>query len=112
MVTSNLGRLQKADLREAWASESSHFTPWLAQEENLQLLGESIGIELELESQEKEVGPFRADILCKDTANDTWVLATIKNFKCLQNSVTLDLSSGLNVLVGDNASGKSTIAAF
>lgn len=69
-----LGRLQKVDLREAWASESSGFTPWLAQEDNLQLLGEAIGIELELESQEKNVGPFRADILCKDTASDNWVL--------------------------------------
>src|ERR1051325_969130 len=73
-MTTSLGRLQKVDLREAWASESSHFTPWLAQEENLKLLGETIGIELELESQEKEVGPFRADILCKDTSNDNWVL--------------------------------------
>lgn len=74
MNPSPLGRLQKVDLREAWASESSGFTPWLAQEENLRLLGETIGIELELESQEKEVGPFRADILCKDTSNDNWVL--------------------------------------
>jgi len=38
------------------------------------LLSETIGIELELESQETEVGPFRADILCKDTATDNWVL--------------------------------------
>ena len=74
MSTQNLGRLQKVDLREAWSSESSDFTPWLAQESNLKLLGESIGIELELESQEKQVGPFRADILCKDTATDNWVL--------------------------------------
>jgi len=69
-----LGRLEKVELREGWSSESAEFTPWLAQEENLSLLGEAIGIELELESQEKEVGPFRADILCKDTANDSWVL--------------------------------------
>ena len=74
MTTSNLGRLQKVNLREAWTSESSDFTPWLAQEDNLKLLGETIGIELELESQEKEVGPFRADILCKDTATNDWVL--------------------------------------
>src|SRR5712692_7993331 len=74
MSTNNLGRLQKVDLREAWTSESSDFTPWLAQEENLKLLGETIGIELELESQETEVGPFRADILCKDTATNNWVL--------------------------------------
>ncbi len=69
-----LGRLEKVDLREAWLSEASDFTPWLAREENLALLGETIGLELELEAQEKEVGPFRADILCKDTLTDNWVL--------------------------------------
>ena len=74
MKPASLGRLHKVNLREAWSSESSDFTPWLAQDENLKLLGEAVGIELELESQEKEVGPFRADILCKDTANDSWVL--------------------------------------
>ncbi|MGB4782678.1 DUF4268 domain-containing protein [Candidatus Methylomirabilis sp.] len=74
MGTRTLGRLQKVELREVWTSESSDFTPWLAQEENLKLLGEAISIELELESLEKEVGPFRADILCKDTATDNWVL--------------------------------------
>ena len=29
---------------------------------------------LELEAQERAVGPFRADILCKDIATDSWVL--------------------------------------
>lgn len=38
------------------------------------LLGDAIGIELEVEATEKNVGPFRADILCKDTANSNWVL--------------------------------------
>lgn len=74
MNEKQLGRLQKVELREAWISESSNFTPWLAQEENLKLLSETIGIELECEAQEKGVGPFRADILCKDTATDDWVL--------------------------------------
>ena len=55
MSTTPLGRLQKVELREAWTSESGDFTPWLAKEENLNLLGEAIGIELELESQEKDV---------------------------------------------------------
>ena len=41
MSTNNLGRLQKVDLREAWESEARGFTPWLAQEENLKLLGEA-----------------------------------------------------------------------
>src|SRR5687768_17380703 len=74
MNSSPLGRLQKVDLRHVWTSEAAGFTPWLAQEENLRLLSESIGMDLELEAQEKDVGPFRADILCKDTANDSWVL--------------------------------------
>lgn len=69
-----LGRLEKVELREAWMTEAGDFTPWLAQEDNLALLGETIGIELELEAQEKDVGPFRADILCKDTTTDNWVL--------------------------------------
>src|SRR6185369_6748304 len=68
------GRLDRVDARSAWASEASHFTPWLALPENLRLLGDTIDIELELEAQEKSVGPFRADILCKNTLNEDWVL--------------------------------------
>src|SRR5215471_21796363 len=69
-----LGRLERVDPRTAWLTEAGHFTPWLAQPENLQLLGDTIGVELELEAQEKNVGPFRADILCKDTVTGSWVL--------------------------------------
>jgi hypothetical protein len=69
-----LGKLQQVELRNIWTSEADDFTPWLAQKENLILLGDAIDIELELEAQEKNVGPFRADILCKDTATDNWVL--------------------------------------
>ncbi len=69
-----LGQLIRIDLREAWANEAGDFTPWLAEETNIQLLSNTIGIDLEVEAQEKNVGPFRADILCKNTADDTWVL--------------------------------------
>ncbi|MFL6210341.1 MAG: DUF4268 domain-containing protein [Pyrinomonadaceae bacterium] len=69
-----LGRLERVELRAAWGSESDDFTPWLALDENLRLLGETIGIDLELEAQEKSVGPFRADILCKETTTGNWVL--------------------------------------
>jgi len=73
-MPNQLGRLEKVDLRHIWANESSEFTPWLAKEDNLMLLGETIGIQLQLEAQEKDVGPFRADILCKNTLDDSWVL--------------------------------------
>ena len=69
-----LGRLGRIQLRDIWLTEAQHFTPWLANEENIALLGETLGFELEVEAQEKEVGPFRADILCKDTVDDSWVL--------------------------------------
>lgn len=71
---SELGRLQRVELRNIWQSESSHFTPWLARADNLEILGEALGIDLELEAQERAVGPFRADILCKDIGTDRWVL--------------------------------------
>lgn len=73
-VAPQLGRLEKVDARTVWTSESGDFTPWLATEENLALLGEVIGLDLELEGQETNVGPFRADILCKDQATGNFVL--------------------------------------
>ena len=69
-----LGELIKVPLREFWEGEASDFTPWLADEENIGLLGDTIGVELEVEAQERNVGPFRADILCKDISTDNWVL--------------------------------------
>jgi hypothetical protein len=74
MTHLKLGQLKKVSLRAVWKSEASDFTPWLAQEENLAILSDVLDIELELAAQEKNVGPFRADILCKDTATGNWVL--------------------------------------
>ena len=72
MTNRTLGRLTRVDLRDIWATEASDFTPWLAREENLTVLSETL--DMELEAQEKAVGPFRADILCKDSGSDAWVL--------------------------------------
>jgi hypothetical protein len=36
-----LGRLTRVDPRDVWGSEAGYFTPWLAQEYNLRLLGET-----------------------------------------------------------------------
>lgn len=74
MTEKILGRLHRVDLRDIWETEATDFTPWLARPENLAELGNTLGIDLELEAQEKAVGPFRADILCKDLSSDSWVL--------------------------------------
>jgi len=69
-----LGRLQQVDLRDVWQSEPGHFTPWLAEDANLALLADALGIELELVAQEHGVGPYRADIVCTDTTDASMVL--------------------------------------
>lgn len=74
MNDQSLGRLQRVDLRTIWTSEPAGFTPWLAKPANLEILGETLGLELEPESVEKEVGSFRADIVCKDIGTDSSVL--------------------------------------
>jgi len=74
MTDQPLGRLERVELRDIWVSEATSFTPWLARPENLAVLGEALNIDLELEAQERAVGPFRADLLCKDVDTDRWVL--------------------------------------
>ena len=74
MTAHNLGRLEQVKLREAWESEPQDFTPWLAQVENLKLLSETLKMELVAEGTEQGVGSFRADILCRDTIDDSLVL--------------------------------------
>lgn len=70
----NFGKLTDTDLRDVWPLESKDFTPWLAKEENLQQLGKAVGIDLSLVDVEQEVGPYRADIVCRDEASDNVVL--------------------------------------
>ena len=62
MTDQSLGRLTRIDLRDIWTSEAAELTPRIAWEENLVILGDTLGIELELEVQEKAVGWLRADI--------------------------------------------------
>lgn len=64
--TATFGRLEPAKIREFWDDEARDFTPWLAKPENLDLLGETIGLSLELVGTEQRVGPFKADIVATD----------------------------------------------
>ena len=79
MTQRQLGRLEKVPLREVWSNEASDFTPWLALEQNIALLGDTIGIPLFVEEQEKAVGPFKADILCSEADSDEEHFVLIEN---------------------------------
>lgn len=58
-----LGKLKEIkDLRRVWKHEATDFTPWLADEENLSLLADAIGLELTVEETESSVGSFHVDI--------------------------------------------------
>lgn len=63
-----LGRLEKIeDLRSVWRNEVSSFSKWLAEEENLALLGKTIGIEdLSLLETESQNGKSHVDFIYKD----------------------------------------------
>ncbi len=69
-----LGRLEKVEVRDQWANEQTSFTPWLAEQKNLDLLGDTLKLDLEAESVERQIGPFRADIVCKDVDSGSLVL--------------------------------------
>lgn len=70
----SLGKFTKLNVRTYWPDEAADFTPWLAHEENILRLSESLGIELEIESTEVDVGPYSADILARDSASSDFVV--------------------------------------
>ena len=70
-----LGKMIRiTDLRAVWPHEAKDFTKWLAQEENLTLLGDAIDIELELEERESSVGSFNVDIFAKEVGTNRRVI--------------------------------------
>ena len=70
-----LGKVEPVDLRVIWEHEAHDFTPWLS--DNLSLLGEELGLDLELRQPEARVGSFSLDILARNRHSDCNV--TIEN---------------------------------
>lgn len=62
-----LGKMERVQtLRQIWPHEAYDFTKWLAKEENLLFLGDTIGVNLELIECESSVGTFHVDIFAQE----------------------------------------------
>ena len=69
-----LGKIDRIPVRDVWRHEALDFTKWLAQEENLTLLGDACSIDLELVDMESAVGSFAVDIFAKESGSDRRVV--------------------------------------
>ena len=72
MDTPRFTRLSDAELRDAWADEAKDFTPWLF--DNIDYLGDALGLELEATDIEAAVESYSADILATDVRTGERVL--------------------------------------
>ena len=66
---------EQLDVHTMWKHESINFTPWLAK--NLHLLGDALGMKLELVQTEAPIGSLYLDILARQT--DTGAMVAIEN---------------------------------
>ncbi len=66
------GEIKKIELKDIWNNEAYDFTPWLS--ENIDSLGEALGMELELTDMEADVGDFSLDLLIKDLGTGNTVV--------------------------------------
>lgn len=61
-----LGKIKEIDIRKVWPHEQYDFSKWLAQEENISELADTLDLSLTDIETEKLVGNYRCDIICKD----------------------------------------------
>jgi len=69
-----LGKLEKVDLRNYWADEARDFTPWLAKDNNIEILSSTIGVDIEVEGTDVAIGNYKADIVGRDISNNQKVI--------------------------------------
>ena len=74
MAKYELDKIEKVDLRDVWAHEALDFTKWLSQDISLKMLGDAVGVELELIETEASVGSFNVDIYAQETSTGRRVI--------------------------------------
>ena len=61
-----LDKFKEVNIRDIWKHEVYDFSNWLAQEENINELGEILGLSLVDVNTEVSAGSFKSDIVCTD----------------------------------------------
>ena len=74
MTEYDLSEIKAVRLRDIWPNEARHFTKWLAEEGNLRLLGDAVGIQIGAAKTEASVGSFSVDILARNEERKTNVV--------------------------------------
>ena len=69
-----LGKFTQIDLRDFWSDEARDFTPWLSKDENIEILSEAIGVDIEIEGKEVPVGNYKADLIGRDISNNKKII--------------------------------------
>lgn len=66
-MVKTLGVLKEVeDLRTIWPHEAIDFTPWLAQDDNIDILADAVGLEITVDEVESAVGDFNVDIFASE----------------------------------------------
>ena len=62
------------DLRTVWPHEAQDFTPWLAQDDNIALLSDAVGLDIVVDETESSVGDFSVDIYASEVGTSRRVI--------------------------------------
>lgn len=68
------GKLEEVKLRSLWRHEQYDFSEWLSEEENIELLGDTVGLTLTDTNREVFVGSYRCDLVAKDETSGIKVI--------------------------------------
>ncbi len=104
MERQKLGVIKKiTDLRSVWPHEAYDFSKWLAQEDNLSELSNSIGIDIALEELESQVGEFSVDLYAVEQGTDRKIVIENQledtNHDHLGKIITYAAGKGAEVIV-------------
>lgn len=98
-----LDHLKKVELRKVWPHEALDFTKWLSSPANLNMLGEAVGVELELIETESSVGSFNVDIYAQEAGTGRKVIIENQleetNHDHLGKVITYAAGKGAQVIV-------------